>query len=79
MALLPAPAAAAEFVCSCYRVTEGELVSLIGRVKARAVEEVTSHCDAGGACRACHFRIRRILAGGSVACPADCALARRSS
>jgi bacterioferritin-associated ferredoxin len=57
-----------EFVCHCYEVTEADIRSVIRKIDAQSVEEVTLHTRAGAGCTACHYRIRRMLAGLASTC-----------
>jgi NAD(P)H-nitrite reductase large subunit len=58
-------------VCHCYEVTESQILRMIDTDGAGTVEEVTSRTCAGSGCTACHWRIRRMLAGLPATCPTD--------
>ncbi len=48
-------------VCTCFGVTEEEIVKVIRENDLTTVEEVTNYCKAGGGCGGCHGRIAEII------------------
>ena len=54
-------AAESKIVCTCFGVTEGEIVKVIKENSLTSVEQVTNYCKAGGGCGGCHADIEAIL------------------
>lgn len=63
---------AERLLCRCFRVTETEVTVAIQAHGAQEVEDVMRHTGAGEGCRACHCRIKRLLAGQSADCTRIC-------
>ena len=57
-------------VCSCYEVTETQIRRSIDAFDTQTIEQVALHTRAGTGCTACHYRIRRMLAGLPATCGA---------
>ena len=56
-------AARSAYLCHCLKVTPDEVRDAIDFAGCGSVDEVTSHCGAGGGCTACHRKIRALIAG----------------
>lgn len=54
-------AAESKIICTCFGVTEGEIVKVINENSLTSVEQVTNYCKAGGGCGGCHADIEAIL------------------
>lgn len=52
---------AGRVVCTCFGVTEPEIVRLIRENDLTSVEDVTNYCKAGGGCGGCRDDIARII------------------
>jgi NifU-like protein len=48
-------------ICTCYGVTEEEIIRVVRENNLTTVEQVTNYCKAGGGCGGCHADIRRII------------------
>lgn len=48
-------------VCTCFGVTQEEIVRVVKENNLRTVEQVTNYCKAGGGCAGCHGDIQRII------------------
>ncbi|WP_145262463.1 (2Fe-2S)-binding protein [Calycomorphotria hydatis] len=55
------PGSHCRYLCHCFRVTEGEIRTVI-ESGCEDVRDVTRSCNAGGGCTACHRKIRRLFA-----------------
>ena len=53
------PQTADKIVCTCFNVTENQILEAIKVNNLKTVEEVTNYTKAGGACGRCHGKIRR--------------------
>ena len=53
--------AESKIICTCFGVTEGEIVKVIKENSLTSVEQVTNYCKAGGGCGGCHVDIEAIL------------------
>ena len=53
--------AESKVICTCFGVTEGEIVRVIKENSLSTVEQVTNYCKAGGGCGGCHGDIEAIL------------------
>lgn len=59
-------------ICYCYEVSELQIRRAIEVAGTRTIEDLSEHTGAGGGCTACHYRLRRLLAGLPVDCsPAE--------
>lgn len=50
-----------KMVCTCFSVTEHQILSAVKENKLRTLEEVTNYTKAGGACGKCKDKIQEIL------------------
>ena len=50
-----------EVICKCFQVTESTIRSHIAKNDVSQVEDVTSACEAGGNCGACHILIQLFI------------------
>jgi NifU-like protein len=48
-------------VCTCFGVTDEEIIKVIRENDLTTVEQVTNYCKAGGGCGGCHGEIERII------------------
>ena len=48
-------------VCTCFGVTEEEIVRVINENDLKTVEDVTNYCKAGGGCGSCRGEIEKII------------------
>ncbi len=48
-------------VCTCFGVTDEEIIKVVRENDLTTVEQVTNYCKAGGGCGGCHGEIRRII------------------
>jgi len=48
-------------VCTCFGVTDEEIVKVVRENDLTTVEQVTNYCKAGGGCGGCHGEIQRII------------------
>ena len=53
--------AQSKIICTCFGVTEGEVVKVIQENALNSVEQVTNYCKAGGGCGGCRGDIEAIL------------------
>ena len=53
--------AESKIICTCFGVTEGEIVRVIQENGLTSVEQVTNYCKAGGGCGGCQSDIEAIL------------------
>ena len=53
--------AESKIICTCFGVTEGEVVKVIQENALNSVEQVTNYCKAGGGCGGCRGDIEAIL------------------
>ena len=53
--------AQSKIICTCFGVTEGEIIRVIRENSLTNVEQVTNYCKAGGGCGGCHTDIEAIL------------------
>jgi NifU-like protein len=56
-----APAKQGKVVCTCFNITEEEIVHAIQENGLTTLEDVTNFTKAGGACGGCHGEIKQIL------------------
>jgi len=49
-------------VCTCFGVTENEIIRVITDNDLRTVDEVTNYCKAGGGCGGCRGEIEKLIA-----------------
>jgi bacterioferritin-associated ferredoxin len=65
--------AAKTLICYCYEVSELQIRRAIEVAGTRTIEDLSQQTGAGSGCTACHYRLRRLLAGLPVDCSAgDC-------
>jgi NAD(P)H-nitrite reductase large subunit len=57
----PASIAPHEIVCSCLRVTAGELAEAMACEDIRSLKDVRRHTGAGGGCMVCHRLLRKYI------------------
>ena len=50
-----------EIICNCFQITESTIRSHISKNDVSQVEDVTSACEAGGNCGACHILIQLFI------------------
>ena len=50
-----------EIICNCFQITESTIRSHIAKNDVSQVEDVTSACEAGGNCGACHILIQLFI------------------
>ena len=50
-----------EIICNCFQITESTIRSHISKNHVSQVEDVTSACEAGGNCGACHILIQLFI------------------
>ncbi len=50
-------------VCTCFGVTDEEIIKVVRENDLTTVEEVTNYCKAGGGCGGCHGEIEKIIEG----------------
>lgn len=48
-------------VCTCFGVTDEEIIKVVKENDLTTVEEVTNYCKAGGGCGGCHGEIEKII------------------
>ena len=53
--------AESKIICTCFGVTEGEIVKVVQENGLTSVEQVTNYCKASGGCGGCHSDIEAIL------------------
>jgi len=58
----------ATLVCPCFNVNEAEIGDAVDILGATTIEELTELTAAGGGCRGCHGRLRKMLSGVASAC-----------
>ncbi|MBN2300871.1 MAG: Fe-S cluster assembly protein NifU [Lentisphaerae bacterium] len=50
-----------KIICTCFGVTEEEILHVVRENDLTSVEQVTNYCKAGGGCGGCHNDIRKII------------------
>ena len=50
-----------EIICNCFQITESTIRSHISKNDVSQVKDVTSACEAGGNCGACHILIQLFI------------------
>ena len=50
-----------EIICNCFQIAESTIRSHIAKNDVSQVEDVTSACEAGGNCGACHILIQLFI------------------
>ena len=50
-----------DIICNCFQITENTIRSHISKNNVSQVEDVTSACEAGGNCGACHILIQLFI------------------
>ena len=62
-----------EFVCTCLRITERQLLATLASPDVRTLCDLRRSIGAGDGCTACHGALQRYLdAGAQPSCPPIC-------